>query len=282
MSSSQIAKPRLFAFDLDGTLLNSNKELSQTNLTALTEIREAGNLICFASGRIKSSIRQYLDRCTFPVSILSLNGAAVYADAEYNDRKIYDASLNTEFSDFLIDFSEKNQIALNYYYEEELYAVKNEMTTPWLQLYFNQTRSSYNYKSSLNEFIGKSPSKIIFVASRELLDELQLFFSNLWGNSVYICRTWDYYLEFLNPKANKGLGLKAITDFYHISIDDAVTFGDAMNDIPMLQMAGFSIAMQNAPSEVQKEAKHVSAWNNDQDAVAHEWNFIKKSFFAET
>ena len=279
MSFSFIKKPRLFAFDLDGTLLNSKKELSSKTIKALAEISDAHMLITFASGRIKSSIRQYLQHCSFPVSILALNGATVYADSKHGDRKIYDASLSPEYADYPIEYSEKNFIAANYYFDEQLYAVKNQKTAPWLELYFNQTRSTYVFESSLNRFFGKSPSKIIFISSPQILDEQQRFFTKLWGSSIYLCRTWDYYLEFLNPLANKGLGLKALADFYQISMDEIISFGDALNDIPMLQMAGFSVAVNNASEEVKNAAKRVSTWDNDQDAIMHEWELIKKTLF---
>lgn len=237
-----------------------------------------GFKIVFASGRIKSSMHQYIDQCPFPVAILSLNGAAVFADSQHGFKKIYNASLPSEYADFLIRYSEKNSITMNYYFEEKLYALQNDKNLPWLDVYFNQTHSTYHYLNSFHGFLGQSPSKILFLGPPELLNEQQRFFSDLWGNSVYICRTWKYYLEFLNPYANKGLGLASLADFYRFSMDEIIAFGDASNDVPMLEKAGFSIAVNNASLEVKNAAKRVSPWTNDEDAIMHEWELLKPIF----
>ncbi len=276
MQYSRIKKVRLFAFDLDGTLLNSQKRLTSRTIAALAEISSKGYKIVFASGRIKSSIGQYLDQCPFPIGILSLNGAAVYSDSRHNFEKLLNVPLPSEYADFLIDYSERKGIAMNYYFEDNLYALRNENNLQWTQLYFEQTNSAYNYIDSFEKFVGKSPSKIIFIGDPGVLDKVQTFFSGLWKGSVYICRTWKYYLEFLNPRANKGTGLCCLASHYNIPMSEVAAFGDASNDIPMLENAGYSIAVSNASDDVKSAATRVSRWSNDEEAVVHEWEFMKK------
>lgn len=268
-------KPRMFAFDLDGTLLNSKKEFSSATLEALKDIADSGITIVFATGRIASSINRYIEKCPFPVAVLSLNGAAVYMDAHFNRKKIYDAPLPSEYADYLLSYDRKDGTALNFYMDEKLFAVQDTGTRYWLDFYYNQTGSTYYFLDSYTRVRGKSPSKIIFVGSPERLDADQRFFSNLWGKSVYICRTWDYYLEFLNPLANKGLGLQKLAESYHCLPEEVVSFGDAENDIPMLKMAGCSIAVKNATAEAKKAAIYVSPWSNDEDVVVREWELLK-------
>ena len=106
------------------------------------------------------------------------------------------------------------------------------------------------------------------------IDKQESYFRSLWGDSIYICRTWDYYLEFLNPHANKAEGLQALARSYGLSMKDVIAFGDASNDIPMLREAGLGIAVGNAADEVKNAADKVSTWTNDQDAVAMEWKLL--------
>ena len=279
MLAKPLLQPKLLAFDLDGTLLNSKKELTVPTIRILQKSVSNGIKIVFASGRIKSSIDQYTRLCPFPVSVLSLNGAAVYSDQPSGQKRIYSASLPHEYSDFLIDYSRKNKTLLNFYHEDTLFAIKNEDNLPWLALYIEQTRSMYTYLDSFQSMTGVSPSKIIFVGQPEVLDRQQHYFTEKWGNTVYICRTWDYYLEFLNPLANKAAGLSALADYYNISSECVVSFGDAENDIPMLQYSGFSVAVQNAGEPVKKAAKKVSCWTNDQEAIEKELNLIFQNHF---
>jgi Cof subfamily protein (haloacid dehalogenase superfamily) len=272
--------PKLFAFDLDGTLLDDKKQLSHANIDALHEISSTGAILAFASGRIGSSMKPYVEKIKSKVALLTLNGAVVYSDSPDLSEPIYNSPLSSEFADFLLQYANNKNFGLNYYIEEQLYAVKQTVNSQWYDLYFEQTSSKYTFVSSFDHFSGKAPSKIIFIGDPEELDEQEVYFRSLWGDSVYICRTWDYYLEFLNINANKGKGIEALADAYGIKTEDIIAFGDAPNDIPMLQKAGLGIAMKNAEPEVKSVANRISAFTNNEDGIANEWELIKKEFFS--
>ena len=74
---------------------------------------------------------------------------------------------------------------------------------------------------------------------------------------------------------NKAKGLTLLAQALNIDMSEVAAFGDAENDIPMLQAAGQGIALQNASDEVKQHAHRVSPWTNDEDAIAHEWERIK-------
>lgn len=269
--------PRLFAFDLDGTLLNSRKRLSDTNLQALKEIQQSGAIITFASGRLGSSMFQFCHD-ELDISMLTLNGAAVYSGKNHGSRLIYQAPLAAEYAEFLIKYAQNKPFGLNYYINDNLYTVKTEVNKPWIDLYFQQTSTKYNFLENLNQFSGCTPSKILFVGEPSEIDKQENYFRDLWKDSIYICRTWDYYLEFLNPLANKGIGLKILAREYGLELSQTVAFGDAENDIPMLESAGIGIALSNALDKVKFAAKRVSPWTNDEDAIAREWYLIKNQY----
>lgn len=271
--------PKLFAFDLDGTLLNNKKDLSPDNINALHEIVETGNIIALASGRISGSMIPYADKLKKKVALLTLNGAVVYKDAFNLSEPVYDIPLPYEYADFLIQYAYDKSFGLNYYLNEKLYAVKQANNYQWYDLYYEQTSSEYSFVQSFDHFSGKTPSKIIFIGNPEELDSQEDYFKNLWGDSVYICRTWDYYLEFLNIKANKGSGIEALANALNIELSDIVAFGDAPNDIPMLEKVGLGIAMKNADPEVKSIASRVSSYTNDENGIAQEWELLKKEFF---
>ncbi len=267
-------KPKLLAFDLDGTLLNSKKELSHANRTALQEMSASGAVVAFASGRLGSSMLQYIPAPGFEIAMLTLNGAAVFSDSNMNTR-IYHSPLDSKFADYLIDYHRNKPFALNYYINDKLYSTDNKHTRQWIELYYQQTRTQYHMLSTFESMKNGSPSKIIFVGDPHELNIQEHFFRKMWGDSVYICRTWDYYLEFLNPNANKGAGLEALSNSYGIDLNDVIAFGDATNDIPMLQKAGLGIAMKNAHPDLCSAAHKVSMWSNDEDAIAKEWELLK-------
>jgi Cof subfamily protein (haloacid dehalogenase superfamily) len=266
--------PRLFAFDLDGTLLNSQKKISEANSATLTEMRASGAIVALASGRLGSSMVQYVNK-KFDLPMLTLNGAAVYMGEKDQSKLIYHAPLAAEYADYLINYASGKNFAVNYYIDDKLYAVKDKTTSQWLDIYYRETSTQYNFAASYQDFAGKSPSKMLFVGDPAEIDKQEAYFKNLWNDSVYVCRTWDYYLEFLNPNANKGKGLEVLADAYNINPKDIVAFGDAANDIPMLKSAGLGIAMKNATDDVKLAAGKVSKWTNDEDGVTREWEIIR-------
>lgn len=268
--------PKLFAFDLDGTLLRSDKQLSEANRIALREMVESGATIALASGRLPSSMRRYAEMVDFDVAMLTLNGAAVYTSKYAMDTPIYSATLEPQYGAALIAHAENQQFALNFYHNGELYASASAKNRRWLDYYVSQTSSKYNYIDSMSSMAHIAPSKIIFIGEAAEINRQEQHFRELWGEQVYIVRSWEHYVEFLNPAANKGLAIEALAQALGIPLEQVAAFGDADNDIPMLTAAGHGIAVQNAWQSVKDKAPYVSPWTNDEDAIAHEWERLKK------
>jgi Cof subfamily protein (haloacid dehalogenase superfamily) len=268
--------PTLLAFDLDGTLLTSDKRLSRANAAALADMAACGCVVALASGRIGSSMMQYVDGLSCDPALLTLNGAAVYAGRSRGSGLIFSAPLAPMLADYLIQHSENREFAVNYYIDGSLYTVRNAKTARFNDLYYAQTGSEYRMLESLTSMSGHSPFKIIFVGDPLVLDKEEYEQRKKWGEEIYIVRTWEYYLEFLNPLANKGNGLAAIAQAYGVDLSGAVAFGDANNDIPMLKAAKTGIAVKNASEQAKRAASRVSEWTNDEDAVAREWERMKK------
>ncbi len=272
--------PKMFVFDLDGTLLNDHKTITPSTVKALKEISDCGAVVTLASGRISSSMKQFLPMLQKNIAVLSLNGAVVCMGEDHGNRCIYRSTLDKLYSDHLIQFSANQPFALNVYSEDTLYTVKEENCRCWTDLYHKQTKTPYIFFDSIQQLDTVTPLKISFIGEKDILDRLEEQFRNQWNEKdVYICRTWKHYLEFLNPQANKGDALQRLVHAYGFSLDEIVAFGDGENDIPMLEQAGIGIAMANGTEEAKSKAQRVTRFSNDQDGIAREWELLKKEFF---
>ena len=263
--------PSLVAVDLDGTLLSSDKQLSSVNRDALVDMHNRGVVVLFASGRIGSSMLRYADQLPFDVAMLTLNGAAVYPGRCDTTKPLYSATVPRHLADDLLAFSSGRSFALNYYRDGRLFTAIDPALRSWTDLYVAQTGSCYEFVPSLASLAGGEPSKLLMVGSAKMLDELHEECSERYGRELYIVRTWDYYLEFMNPKATKGLGVAFFAESRGLDLSRAVGFGDADNDVPLLSVCGTGIAPRNASAGAQKAARIVSMWSNDEDFVAREW-----------
>jgi|WetSurMetagenome_2_1015567.scaffolds.fasta_scaffold00027_48 Cof subfamily protein (haloacid dehalogenase superfamily) len=267
--------PRLLAFDLDGTLLTSDKRLSRANAAALNDMAARGATVVLASGRIGSSMMRYVRELACDPALLTLNGAAVFTGARQGARLVYSAPLDPTSAAALVEHSEKAAYAVNYYCDGAVYTVRNGLTARWNDLYYAQTSSEFRLMDSLRPMEGRSPHKIIFVGEPAVLDKEEFELRKRWGSSLYIVRTWDYYLEFLSPVADKGKGLAALAKEYGVPLSESAAFGDADNDIPLFAAARVAVAVKNASLGAKAAATLVSRWTNDEDAVAREWERMK-------
>ncbi|MDR2692763.1 MAG: Cof-type HAD-IIB family hydrolase [Chitinispirillales bacterium] len=267
--------PKLFAFDLDGTLLDSGKRVRPANAAALRRINESGAAVALASGRLGCGVRRYAPELGIDPALVVLNGAEVYTSSNPGARRVYYAPLNASCAEYLIHYCQNKPVALNFYYDDRLYSAKTDKNAEWTELYYEQTGVSYNFiDKNFSAVAGLPPSKILFVGAPAYLDEQEAHFQAMWGegggNAVYVCRTWNHYLEFMNPKATKGIGLAALCDALGINMSEAAAYGDAENDIPMLTAVGCGAAMKNAETAVKQAAGRVTEMTHDEDWVARE------------
>jgi Cof subfamily protein (haloacid dehalogenase superfamily) len=268
--------PKLLAFDLDGTLLATDKRLSAANRDALSDMAASGAVVALASGRLRASMQTVARQLDINPAMLTLNGAAVYTSADADADAIHSMGLQVNYSEELLAHAASRDFALNFYKDDRLHTVRKAKTARWTDLYVDQTSSVYEFVDSLDSLRGTGPDKIIFVGDKAELDNEEAWFREHWGDQVYIVRTWDYYLEFLHRDANKGTGLTALANSFGIDIADVAAFGDSNNDIPMLEIAGYPIAMANSTEATKKATGYVSPWSNDEDAVAKEWERMKQ------
>jgi hydroxymethylpyrimidine pyrophosphatase-like HAD family hydrolase len=85
-----------------------------------------------------------------------------------------------------------------------------------------------------------------------------------FAEHVSAARSQPYYLDVTHPTANKGVVIERLSDFYHIPLEQFASLGDQPNDVLMFRKSGLSIAMGNASPEVQRQATHVTASNDDE------------------
>ena len=121
---------KMIAFDLDGTLLNSGKNITQATKQILKEISESGVVVAFASGRLCSSMLKYAAGIKQKIPLITLNGAEVFIGSENGLQQLYKITLPQKYADYLIQYAKGKDFAVNYYLDGRLYTEKNENALP--------------------------------------------------------------------------------------------------------------------------------------------------------
>jgi Cof subfamily protein (haloacid dehalogenase superfamily) len=253
---------RLCALDLDETLLNPEHAISPRNHDAVRALIERGVIICVASGRMHESALPYATALQLDTPIVSYNGAMV---KHTRTGEVWlQESIPAERAQIVMDFCQERGLQLNYYLHDKLYTAAD---TSWLRLYESRTNAPVAFEPELyTKMRTTRPIKLIIVDTPEYTLELMHYFQNLFGDSLYVTKSTDEYLEFMPPEASKGKALAVVAEHYGVTAAETIAFGDSYNDIPMIEWAGMGVAVANAKPELRAIADRIIG-RSAEDAV---------------
>lgn len=277
---------QLIASDMDGTLLNSEMEISEANITAIKKAQAAGIEFVVATGRSIEEAKPILDAAKISCRFITSNGAQIFDKNGENSftlgidkdkltqiipvlrqHKIY-FELFTNNGGFTENIDNRlasvahwlKSTSPNLSEAEALATAKSHMTTlPIRQVNnFNEVVENSELKVLKVFAMGQRHDSALALAKQELNTIAGLHVTSSGANNI----------EVNHIDAHKGASLKKMTDMLGIAMQDVAALGDNFNDVSMLQVAGLSIAMENGEAAVKQIAKQVTVANT-QNGVAH-------------
>lgn len=260
-------KYKLLVLDVDGTLLNNDKQISPRTLAALLKVQQMGVHIVLASGRPTYGIlpvAKMLELGHYGGYILSYNGAQII-DAR-NGEVLFEKRINPEMLPYLEKKARKNGFALFTYTEDRMVAddASNEHILREAEL--NNMKLEEEPEFSIA--VDFSPSKCMLVSDdEEALIGLEEHWKKRLNGVLDVFRSEPYFLEVVPCSVDKANTLGILLEKIGVSTEEVVAIGDGVCDFSMIQMAGLGIAMGNAQDSVKACADVVTA-SNDEDGVA--------------
>lgn len=263
---------KLIAFDLDGTIFNTNKELSKRNYDALKAASEKGIAIVPATGRFYKTVPDSIKGMPFLSYLAVINGASVKRLSD--DKIIYKSEIPLDKSLEILDYLDTLGVAYDCYDDNESYIPKDMMDNIedyiedkiYLKMVWKYRKSVPDLKTLMKEKGCDIQKLMAYTRNQEirhmLLDTLGDKFGHISVTSSIINN-----VEINAEGANKGKALEVIADDLGIKMSQVMAFGDSFNDIPMLKAAGVSVCMGNGNQEV-KVLANIIAPSNDEDGVA--------------
>ncbi len=243
----------LVAVDLDGTLADEHNRCSPVDLRAMHAVAKRGAYVVIASGRMHAATERFWHEAQLNAPILSYNGAMV---KHPRDGFIwFHLTVPAPFAEEIVHFCETHGYHLNYYLNDHLYVREH---TAWSQLYHQRTGSVIEPVGSLTRFRGQSPTKLILIDTPESTDRLRDQFRERFGERLNIIKSNDEYLEFMHSGANKARTLQRLAFQLGVTRHRVLAIGDGNNDIPMLEWAGYAVAMGNAKPAVKAIAHYIA------------------------
>jgi len=239
---------KLIVTDLDGTLLKTDKTISEYTKMVLGKCKECGIKLAYATGR---SGRDAIISSGFFDARINMNGAI----ARVGEDVVYERLISADMvSKFLVSCDKRGLIVASQ--GESMHYSNFIVSDVWPEVTNFKIVDFYAHKVDAQKIylIDLKPDDVTFVKDN-LPDELYMVMAN------------DGMLMIMHKEATKSKALSAVAEHWGIAPSEIVVFGDDLNDIDMLTFAGVSIAMGNALQEA-KTAADIICDTNDNDGVA--------------
>lgn len=263
---------RIIALDLDGTLLDSEKRLSEVNRTALADAAANGILIVPTTGRFFGMMPPAVRDLPFVRYAITVNGAQVY-DRE-TDTAIVREELPLDKALAIMRFLDGFDVIYDCYQDNWGRMTKSMQDKaeeyaqdPHYVKMIREFRKPYpDLKSYLVEQ-GRDVQKImLFARDPAVRDALAAELPARFDGLAVSTSTFNN-LEINVATAHKGRAIERFAAHFGWTLANCMAFGDGLNDLSMVRMAGIGVAMANAAPEVLAAADHVTL-SNDADGVA--------------
>lgn len=249
---------KAIALDLDGTLLNSNKEISTENINVLKKLYEKGINIIIVTGRTFEATKKILNLFDFPIHTICYNGAKILDSS--TGKTLYELPLDDIIVKNLISVSREHNVHLNLY-QDNIWFVENSSSDE--TLYYSNHTSLIPKEKNFDTFNDYRMTKGLFIADNQKLHHIEDILLNKLKLDIHTTYSQNNYLEILNKDVNKGKTLLQYLKNLNINSNECIAFGDAENDIEMLQSVKYGVAMENGADSVKRSVKYITKSNND-------------------
>lgn len=253
----------LVVCDVDGTLVDKNKELTDATVAAVGRLTDAGVGFTIVSARPMSGMRWIADRLHLDVPMGAFNGGLVF---RRDGTVLSHATVPEAVARGVIAIGQEAGVDIWVFADDRWHATSGEGK------HAESERKSANQEPTICadfDHLLDHADKITFVSDDEpLLRRLTEQVKVKFGGEATIVQSQTYYLDVTALAANKGDGITALAEAIGAPLDRTIAIGDQANDLAMFERAGRAIAMGNATEAVKAEAADVTT-SNDQDGVAH-------------
>ena len=266
----------LIALDMDGTVLDSKSEISVSTITAISKTLDQNIHVVFCTGRTLSELKMLLRYLPKARYFICSNGATIIDIA--SEKTIYRDLLNNNkvrrIYRLSFSFDTMFEIYANYriYLKEYCWNHPEEYGAGFLKTHMEESRTPV---ADLSKFLESYYDPV---------EKLNIFFKNIEEKKC----AWDMYskldvaltmsihknIEINSITSNKGKALTFLCQYLGIRSTKTVAIGDSINDIPMMQAAGFKIAMGNAISDVKRIADAVTDSNDGNGVAAALYRYV--------
>jgi Cof subfamily protein (haloacid dehalogenase superfamily) len=254
---------RLLLFDLDGTLLNPQREIFARNIDVMRRLMSRGIRVGLATGRTLRSVAPYVQALQPNGPLILFNGARVWDGAKY----VYERNVAlSDALDALRLVRHFDDVHVNLYVGDEIYIRERTVRSVESEV---KDGVPHTVVGDLAGWLGsriEDPVKMMLIGNPEDLERFRTLYSRRSRACTFLRSEWNY-LEIMAEGVTKGHALDVIESEYGIGCGEIVGFGDNLNDVTLIQRCGMGVAMGNSHPELAALANRVIG-HHDTEAIA--------------
>ncbi len=253
---------KMLVLDIDGTLLNTEKEVTPKTKEALLKIQEQGHVLVLASGRPTPGMIAYAKEVElekFGGYVMSFNGAKI---TNWQTKEvIYQNCVPDEYFPAIYQFAVDNDCGVVTYSDDT--AISGRRIDDYLAYEARLNGLPLVEVDNFVEYSAHKPNKCLMTEVPERCAELETLLAAQLGDVLSIYRSEPFFLEIMPQNVDKGASLDRLVQHLGMTQADTICCGDGYNDITMIRYGGVGVAMENAQPAVREAADFITGNNNE-------------------
>ncbi len=229
--------------DIDGTLVPENKVVPPGVVAAVKAVQARGVRVCLATGRMWEAAREFVNAIGADPPVILYNGAQVFDFR--TGRMLWSRRLPRNTARQIVGLLRQfPAMTPQLYINNKVYV---ERMTPFVELYARRDHLTVHVAPNFEDLLAENPVKMLIVGDPPDLAALSRGVAALPGPAINQVFSQRDYLEILPPDTSKGVALPVLAEAAGVSLDRVVAVGDNLNDLTMVEAAGFGIAVEGSP-----------------------------------
>jgi len=258
----------IFFTDLDGTLLNDQKEITPGNRKAIETALKAGHSIVIATGRPLSSALIQAERLGMMREgcyVIAFNGGEIYDSSQR--RSLYKKTVPMKYISPIFQEAHRLGIHIQTFASSEVLA---EEERPEIYDYVKRTLQTFRIVPSVVTALTEAPCKLLAIEyeRHEVIEQFQQDILKKYEGILDCYFSNEDYLEIVPSGVTKGKAIRWLCNYLGIPLENSISAGDAPNDIDMIEAAHVGVAMCNSFPGVVEHSDYVTTADNNHDGAA--------------
>ncbi len=256
---------KMLVLDIDGTLTNSKKEITEATKTAITRVLKDGHAVVIASGRPTPGTKKVCEELNlkdYNGYVLSYNGAKITSlkDNGVVSQKILDKKYIGEIYEFVL----ANDMGMMTYEDND--AITGTRIDEYMELEARINSIGLRVVEDFVNYVNFPVNKCLLTKEAEKAEKLCEILGEKYKDELSIYRSEPFFVEIMPKGVDKAASLEILRQTLGIERENIVACGDGFNDLSMIKYAGVGVCMANG-AEICKEAADYIAPSNDDDGI---------------